>query len=304
MVEKRTWSRPASSGDGEIFSRLWVGEEKKAVLQIAHGMAEHSGRYDAFATYLAEHGFVVCMEDHAGHGKSAVVKGHFADENGWEFVLSDMKNLMDEVTEEYPGLPVFLMGHSMGSFLSRSYVVRYGQGLSGCVLSGTMGPNPALFLGRLLAAAQMAVCGKQSRGRLIDKLTMGNSNRRIKNPVNQFAWLSTVDEECIRYSSDPDCGFEFTAAGYADLFSGLQEVNGKNWAARVPQELPILLIAGTDDPVGDYGRGPKIVYKRLKDTGHAVRIKLYPGRRHELLNEGNREEVYRDVRRWLERHMV
>lgn len=304
MITKKEWKRPASSGDGEIFSRLWAPETPKAVLMIAHGMAEHSARYDEFATYLAENGFVVCMNDHAGHGRSAIVKGHFADENGWECVVSDLKNLMGEVSAMYPGLPLCLMGHSMGSFLARCYIVRYGQELTACVLCGTMGENPALGFARTLANLQIKLKGPRSPGKLIDKLSSMGYLKNIENPVNKHAWLSTTDENCIAYASDPDCGFVFTAAGYRDLFTGLTEISAPTWAPRVPKDLPIFLIAGDKDPVGENGKGPTLVAEKLKAAGvKDVRLTLYEGKRHELLNESNNREVFSDILHWLSQYL-
>ncbi len=302
MVERKNWKRPASSGEGEIFSQMWCGDKQRAVVQIAHGMAEHSERYDHFASFLAGHGYVVCMNDHAGHGPHAEVKGHFADEDGWEHVVRDMKNLMDEVAGQHAGLPVFLMGHSMGSFLSRSYITRY-NGLDGCILSGTMGKNGALGLGKLFASIIKATRGKKHTSPFLQKLSTGGFNKRIQDPISENAWLSTVDEVVAAYDADAHCGFAFTAGGYYDLFTGMQEVTAPQWAANVPDDLPIYLFAGDEDPVGNYGEGPQMVYDALKNTGQAdVQIKLYPGKRHEMINESNRDEVYQDVLDWLEAH--
>lgn len=300
MVTKKEWTRAATSGKGAIFSRLWAPETPKAVLMIAHGMAEHSARYNEFATFLAEQGWVVCMNDHAGHGKSAIVKGHFADENGWECVVSDLKALLDEVSAQYPGLPLCMMGHSMGSFLTRSYIARYGEALTACIICGTMGENPALGFAKLLAALQIKCKGPTSPGKLIDKLSTGSYYKRIQNPVNKFAWLSTTEDNCLAYAADPDCGFPFTAAGYRDLFTGLTEVNGPTWPGRVPKDLPILVVAGDQDPVGDYGKGPAQVAEKLRAAGvKDVTLKLYEGKRHELLNESNKQEVFADLAAFL-----
>lgn len=300
MVVKKEWTRPASSGQGKIFSRLWREEQPQAILVVAHGMAEHSGRYDAFGSYLAERGFLVCMNDHAGHGKSAQVKGHFAQDQGWEFVVKDIKALLDEVSAEYPSLPLFLMGHSMGSFLSRSFLIRYGERLSGCILCGTMGKNPGVKVGKTLAALQKKVLGPQSKGRLLDLLAFGSYNKKIKNPVNHFAWLSTVEDVCVAYQEDEFCGFPFTAGGFYDLFSGLEEISSPQWARKVPKELPIFLLAGDADPVGAYGKGPRQVAEALKAAGcQDVSLKLYEGKRHELLNESNRSQVFEDIYHWL-----
>ncbi len=296
----KEWFRPASSGWGMVFSRSWTGEEPRAVLVIAHGMSEHSGRYDHFARFLAENGYAVYMNDHPGHGRSAQVKGHFADKDGWEHTVSDLKALAGQAAEERPGLPLFLMGHSMGSFLARSYIVRYGDELAGCVLCGTMGKNPAVPAGLALAAAQCRLLGPRSRGNTLDKLASTGYNKRIERPVNGSAWLSRDDEVCRRFQADPLCCFPFTAGGYRDLFTGLREISAPQWAGRVPKELPVLLIAGEEDPVGNYGQGPQQVAGALRVAGvRRVELKLYPGMRHEVLNELGKEEAYEDVLRWL-----
>ncbi|MDR2607498.1 MAG: lysophospholipase [Treponema sp.] len=304
MIENKTWMRKASSGEGEIFSQLWQGSRPKAVLQIAHGMAERSSRYKDFATFLAGKGYVVCAEDHAGHGSHAVLKGFFAEKDGWECVLKDMKALMDEASGRYPGLPVFLLGHSMGSFLARSYITRYGEGLSGCILSGTMGPNPALGVASLLSSIQKKLKGPRSTAYLISNLSMGPYNKRIKNPVNHCAWLSTVDQVCIDYANDETCGFVFTAGAYYDMFNALKEINSPSWPLQIPKDLPVYFFAGDEDPVGDYGKGVEKVYRAVKAAGvKDVSLKLYKGGRHEMLNEANKEEVYRDTLEWLEKHL-
>lgn len=304
-VEVNEWFRPASSGWGQIFSRSWTPDESapepKAVIVIAHGMAEHSGRYDHFARFLCENGFAVYMNDHPGHGRSAQIKGHFADKDGWNCVVRDLNALMDQAVERHPGLPVFLMGHSMGSFLCRSFIVRYCQRLSGCIICGTMGKNPGVPAGKAIAAAQIKLMGPRSSGRRIDKLTSAGYNKRIDNPVNSSAWLSRDDSVCRAFEADPLSHFPFTAAGYRDLFSGLSEISSLEWAQKVPKELPIFLIAGDRDPVGSYGEGPKQVSGWLRAAGVLnVQLKLYPGMRHEVLNEIGKEEVYQDVLTWLE----
>lgn len=294
-MEKKEWARKASSGEGEIFSRLWVQAQPKAVIELAHGMAEHGERYDHFARFLVEQGYAVCMNDHAGHGRSGGTKGHFADKNGWVHVVSDLHLLRQEVSGQYPGLPFFLMGHSMGSLLSRSYLTRY-DGLTGCVLCGTIGVNPALGAGLALSSLQMKIRGPRSQGRMLDKLTSMGTLKRIAAPVNSFAWLTTVNEVCEAYEKDENCGYPFTAAGYHDLFTGLKAVTGTGWAEQVPKNLPLFVIAGAEDPMGAYGKGPQQVFGWLKETGHEkAALKLYPGMRHEILNEREKEQVYRDV---------
>ena len=155
-MKSSEWTSPAHSGEGEIFSRLWAHEEPKAVLLLVHGMAEHSARYADFGSFLAQHGFAVFMNDHAGHGRSAVVQGHFADHDGWEHVLADLHRLETDARAKYPGLPVFIFGHSMGSFLTREYIARWGDGLAAAVICGTMGANPLLGFARALAGVLTA----------------------------------------------------------------------------------------------------------------------------------------------------
>lgn len=296
MVTKKEWTRGASSGCGTIYSVSWSGENPKALLVVAHGMAEHSARYESFARYFAEKGYAVYLNDHAGHGKSARIKGHFADENGWESVVKDIGALMDEAQGEHPGLPVILMGHSMGSFLSRSFISRQGSRLTGCILCGTMGKNPGVAFGKALASLQCQLKGPLSKGTFLDKLAMGGYNKGIANPVNQFAWLSTVEQVCREYAEDEYCGFVFTAAGYRDLFTGISQISSKKWAQAVPKELPIYLVAGDKDPVGNYGKGPAQVEKMLLEAGcKNVKLHLYAGMRHELLNEACRQTVMEDL---------
>lgn len=298
-VSKSEWRSPASSGEGEVFSRLWEPSAPRAVLQIAHGMSEHSARYEDFAVFLVSHGFAVCMNDHAGHGKSADIKGYFAKKDGWGCLLRDMNRLEKEMRARYPGLPVFLMGHSMGSFLARAYIARY-HGLAGCILSGTAGHNPGVFVGRAIAAVQKRIFGPKSQGRLLNKMAFGGYNKQIQNPINEFAWLSSVDEVPRNYAEDEFCGFPFTASGFSDLFAGLAEIGSKGWAYRVPLELPVYLFSGEEDPVGAYGKGPREVYKALRASGHRnVELKLYPGARHEVLNETCKAQAYEDTLRWL-----
>ncbi|MDR0356907.1 MAG: lysophospholipase [Clostridiales Family XIII bacterium] len=300
-IEEAELRRPAASGEGEIFSRIWSGEERRAVVQIAHGMAEHSGRYADFARFLASRGYAVGMNDHAGHGRSAVTLGYFAEKDGMTYVVEDMKALTDDLKARYPGLPVFLLGHSMGSFLARKYVTRYGGELRGCILSGTAGKNGALALGKTLAFVQKKIMGAKSPGGLLSAIAFGSYNKRIKNPVNDFAWLSSLDKTCADYVNDEMCGFIFTAGGFCDLFELLGEVNAADWAGKIPASLPIFIFAGEEDPVGAYGRGPREVYDALAATGHEdLTLKLYPNGRHEMLNEVNKEEVYADVLTWLD----
>jgi alpha-beta hydrolase superfamily lysophospholipase len=304
MTERTEWMRPASSGREDIRSFKWESEEPKAIVQIAHGMAEHPQRYDDFARFLAQRGYSVYMNEHAGHGPHAETLGYFAEKNGMDYVARDMRSLMEYAAGEHTGLPAFLIGHSMGSFLARKYITLYGEELAGCVLSGTAGPNPLLGVGRLLSSVQKKVKGPKSEGRLLTMIAFGAYTRKIEKPVNACAWLSTVDDICIDYANDEYCGFRFTATGFNDLFGLMAEINRKDWAGKVPHELPLYIFSGEADPVGDYGRGVRTVYQRLLESGQKdITLKLYPGGRHEMLNEANKAEVYADIIGWLDAHI-
>ena len=304
MTETKKWKRSASSGREDIVSKRWVGEGKQAIVQIAHGMSEHVERYNAFAEYLTSYGFVVYMNEHAGHGEAADTLGYFAEKDGMEYVIADMKSLHDEAVKDYPGLPVFLLGHSMGSFLARKYITKYGKELAGCILSGTSGSNPALGVGLMLSSIQKKIKGDKSIGKFLTFMAFGSYLKKIDSPVNANAWISRDDEVCKEYQNDEYCGFKFTASGFYDLFTLLKEINEKDWPEKVPKELPIYLFSGSEDPVGSYGKGVEEVFENLKKTGHGdVIMKLYEGGRHEMLNELNKEEVYEDTLKWLQEHL-
>ena len=211
-MKSSEWTSPAHSGEGEIFSRLWAHEEPKAVLLLVHGMAEHSARYADFGSFLAQHGFAVFMNDHAGHGRSAVVQGHFADHDGWEHVLADLHRLETDARAKYPGLPVFIFGHSMGSFLTREYIARWGDGLAAAVICGTMGANPLLGFARALASLQAAVKGPKSPGKLIESLSTGGYHKQFpgEGPSAWPSFTATLALTRINGMFFPPC---YSAAG-------------------------------------------------------------------------------------------
>ena len=307
-ITRKTFTHPAASGQGQIFSRVWTGEAPKYILQIAHGKCEHSGRYDDFDAFMAENGFAVYMNDHVGHGETARLNGdpfgHFGDKNGWENTVKDMKSLTDIAKKEHPGLPVVLLGHSMGSFLARSYIARYGKELSGCVICGTMGTGSPAGVAKALATLQCIFKGPKSPAPLLTRLTTGSNDEQMGIPDDGTSWLSTDPAVCKAFAEDPLCGFEFTAGGFKDLFTGVAEISSKSWAKKVPINLPLFFIAGADDPVGNYGKGPVQVADMLKAAGvRDIEVKIYPGMRHEILNEREKQIPYADVLNWFKRHL-
>lgn len=273
----------------------------RGLVQIAHGMAEHSSRYARFALELCKNGYAVFTNDHLGHGASVGSDkelGFFGD-RGAESLVEDMKRLSDVARGEYPNLPLVLFGHSMGSFLARAYCAKYGATLAGAVYSGTSGANPAAGLGVWLAGQLEKKEGKLYRSSFLNSVAFGTYNKRTEKET-EFDWLSRDKREVKKYMDDPWCGFVFTANGFKTLFSLLREVSKKTWYKAVPENLNILMISGGADPVGEYGRGVTQVYRDLKKSGHYdVALRLYPDARHELLNELNRDEVTEDILSWL-----
>ena len=290
---------PSATGNCNIVARAWLPDgEVKAVVQIVHGMAEHITRYEDIAAYLNGLGCAVFGDDHAGHGDSVNgngKKGYFADEDGWNCLIADIKKLHEIALEQFPSVPHVLYGHSMGSFLARSYAARYPDDHCAYIFSGTAGKNPVLGVAKAVAKQQIKKLGPDKPSDLLNGLAFGAYNKRIPNARTPVDWLTTVDGVVDEYVKDEFCGFTFTASAFRDLFDGLGEIAGKKWAAKV-KNVPIYLLAGKQDPVGSYGKGVMEVCELLKKTGHTkVVLQLYENGRHEMHNEANREEVYRGV---------
>ena len=293
----------------QIFVHKWLeeGESPRGVVQIAHGMAEHSGRYERFARELVKNGYIVYAHDHRGHGRTAGLAGemgHFSDDNGWNLVVEDMYQLTGIIREEYPDLPIFLFGHSMGSLLSRDYISKYGQLLTGVILAGTVGdPGFAGRVGTFLARLERKLMGTRKRSVLINKLSFGGYNKTFQPARTEFDWLSRDKNEVDNYIDDPYCGNPCSTGFYYDLLSGIQSINKMDNINKVPKDLPIYFISGEQDPAGEMSKGVLGVYQKYKKAGlKEIRYKFYPEARHELLNEINRQEVFQDIINWLNKH--
>jgi alpha-beta hydrolase superfamily lysophospholipase len=285
-----------------------AGTAPKAVVQIAHGMAEHAARYARFGEVLTAAGYAVYASDHRGHGKTAgdlERAGFFADNNGWSTVVEDMYAVTRTIREEQPGLPIFLFGHSMGSMLSRTYAIRHGGELEGLILSGT-GGDPGMLgkVGQVVAAVEAKVRGKRTPSPLLDKLSFGNFNKPFEPARTPFEWLSRDPAEVDAYIADPWCGFVCTAGMFQDLLGGIALINSDSQVARIPQGLPIYVFSGAEDPVGDKTKGVQQVVNQFRRLGiKDVVVRYYLGARHEVLNETNRDEVMADVVDWLDNHL-
>ena len=294
---------PSATGVCEIHGCVRTPEDREAdtVVVIHHGMAEHRKRYEPFMDFLCEHGAAVYMHDMASHGESAgEVKGWFGEKDGWKGLAEDYRTLVKKAREENPGKKLIIMGHSMGSFICRVYTAMYPEdGYDGAIYMGTGGPNPAAGAGKAMAAAIGAIRGKKHYSNLLNKMAFGSYLKKFEKRT-PFDWLTRDNEIVDQYIRDPDCGYLFTVQGMHDLITVNAAVNAPKWYQDVKKDLPILLISGAMDPVGDYGCGVKKVGDGLRETGHTrVTVKIYPECRHEVLNELNKDEVMNDILEWI-----
>lgn len=284
------------------------GVDLRGVVQISHGMCEYFSRYTVFAKYLCSLGFIVCGNDHIGHGASAprtAELGFFAVRDGWSYLVRDMQRLTEIMQTRFPDLPYFVFGHSMGSLITRLYLTETSAKLSGCVLCGTAGPNPLARTGIRMANSVAHSKGMTYRSAFLSGLAFKNYNRKIDHPQSPFAWLSRDDSVVQMYQSDEKCNFVFTAAGFRDLFTLLDRANNARCFRNTPHEIPILLISGDRDPVGGYGDGVRRVARLYQAAGQKdLEVIFYKDGRHEILNEVNRLDVFGDVSRWLEKRLA
>lgn len=296
---KITSTYKSRDGIHDISYHVWFPEgEARGILQISHGMCEYIMRYADFAEYMAEHGFIVCGNDHLGHGGSVDSNdelGYFSHDKGWQNVVADLHTLTMIMKSNYPDLPYYLFGHSMGSFMARAYCTKYGRELDAAVFCGTGEGFDGL--GAMIAAvsAIKKVKGGKYRSAFVNKLAFGAYNSRIENKKTQYDWISRDCDIVDKYNADEKCTFVFTLNGFENLMEVLWYVNRDKWFSTLRKDLPVFLIAGDADPVGNYGKGVTGVCEKMKDFQCDVRMKLYHGARHELLNETNRSEVYKDV---------
>lgn len=298
----------SSDGINTVSGEINLPEgEVRAVVQISHGMIDHIGRYTPLIEHLLRCGFAVGGNDHLGHGKTVAAKedfGYFAKKDGFKLVVDDIKKMNDVLHERFPGIPVFLLGHSMGSFMARLYVEKYPNSIKGVIIHGTGGKNPLLPFGLALIWLTRLFRGDRHRAKLVTILAFGAYNKRFDKSEGITAWLTREGARVADRENDPYTQFIFTAAGYADLFHALGKSNSSAHFKAYPKGLPTLVMSGDADPVGDYGKGVLGVYKKLGKAGVAdLSLKLYEGARHELFNETNREEVFSDITEWIEKRI-
>ena len=279
--------------------------EIKGVVQIAHGISEHIDRYREFMQFLADNGYVAVGNDHQGHGKSIVKdfsdKGKFAETDGWNSVVSDMVKLHDIVSEEYPDVKYVMFGHSMGSFLTRTYIIDYPDKYDLAILSGTGQQSKFLITaGNMLAKTQVSKNGYDSDGSKLEDVAFGSYLKRIDHPRTDFDWLSRDDAVVDKYIADEMCGFTCKNGLYKDMMAGIKYIANKKNIKKMDVNKPVYFMSGREDPVGDYGKGVEKAYKCFCDAGiKDVSIRLYDGGRHEMLNEINKEDVMNDILNWI-----
>ena len=303
------YSFKSSDNVHDIHVREWVPSSPPvAVLQIIHGVAETIDRYDAFAEFLNKNGIAAAGTDHLGHGHSILDEedlGYFADNGGWELVVSDEHKLNEQLREKYPGVPIFIFGHSMGSFIARTYAITYRKDPKGMIICGTgFPPAPMVTAGIALSKFEQKRKGSRYRSPIVDKAAFGSYNKKIQNPRTDKDWLTTDNAIVDKYIKDPLCGFVPTVGLFHDMFKAIKYVCAEKNIKRVTKDLPLYIISGNDDPVGDYGKGVQRCYNSYISAGmEDVTMKLYKGARHEILNEYCKEDVYEDILNWMKSKM-
>ena len=301
---------PSADGTTTLYGRTWAPEHgaPKAVLQLVHGIAEHIGRYDRFARFMSDHGYLVCAEDHLGHGntpENAEDLGYTADKDGWVKMTDNVRALHKRITPQYPGIPYFILGHSMGSFLTRSYLIRYPGTVDACALLGT-GQQPESVLKAGLAACRLEQIrlGKRGRSKLLQSLCFGAYNSQFKPNRTESDWVCSVDEVVDAYIADPFCQVMPTVTLMRDMLTGIRFNQQTENLAKMDKTTPVFFLSGDQDPVGSNGKGVRAAYQSFLDAGCShVRLKLYPGGRHEMLNEHNWQDVYDELLSWFDQQI-
>lgn len=304
MVKKEEFFYKSADKKTKIRAVKWVPHgDIKGIIQIAHGMLEHIDRYDEFALYLAQRGFLVVGNDHLGHGyslNSEEDRGYFSDE-GNKVLLEDILKLLKIAKEQYSNIPYYILGHSMGSFLTRQFLCLHGDEVKGAIVVGT-GHQPLWLLkfGILITKAIALFKGWRYRSLFVNSLAIGNNNKYFKPGRTSVDWLSRDEKVVDKYLADPKINFIFTVNGYYHMFKGMTQLYNKENLNKIPKDLPVIFMSGKEDPVGDFGKGATKALNSLKEVGMKnLSIKLYEDARHEILNELNKEEVFNDIVNWL-----
>ncbi len=295
----------SGTGKNKIHARMCVPDaEPRAIVQIIHGIAEYIDRYDEFMSFLADNGIIAVGTDHLGHGKSIESEeqtGFFAYDNGWDYAVRDEEVLRLAMHENYPELPIIVFGHSMGSFMARTLLIRYPDAFNAAIISGTGNQgaalvNGGLFMGNLVTGLK----GAHHYSKFLNNLAFGSYNKIYDNPKTEYDWLSRDEANVQKYIDDPLCGFIPSCSLFRDMMTGVKFITNKKNLTAMNKDMPVYFMSGDMDPVGECGKGVQKAYNNFLEAGMKdVSIKLYPGGRHEMLNEINKDEVYTDILAWL-----
>ena len=292
--------------DGHIIHGThWPAAKPCGIVQIFHGLGEHHGRYARFAALANAEGLAVVAHDHRGHGEHAELPGHFADAKGWQKLIDDGLLVNEWIGEQYPGLPLVLLGHSMGSYIAQYFTMQHFQRVSALLLSGSTWPNRlSLFAGRILALVESKRIGLRGKSPLLDKLGINDFNKPFEPARTRMDWLSRDDDEVDRFIDDPLCGGPYTCGLWLDLLGGLRAITSDDVLLRIPANMPLLLTGGSDDPIGG-DKGITRLAMHYAQTGHSrLAVKIYQGGRHEMFNETNRDEFSTDVIAWIRQRLA
>ncbi len=307
-MKREDFEYDSRDGRTKLHGVRWIPDESpRCILQIVHGMAEHVERYEDFAEYLCSKGILVTAEDHLGHGKSVVdgKTGYFCKQDPATVVVRDVHRLKKMTQELYPGVPYFVLGHSMGSFILRNYLCKYGKGIDGAIVMGTGMQPKIMVLGLKILAGLACVFGKAAKTcPFVNNVAFGTYLKKISDKRTDYDWLTKVDSVVDKYIEDPLCGYIFPGNGFKTLGELIWRLHKDAYISKMPVTLRVLITSGAEDPVGDYGVGPKKVYDEFIAQGmQRVDFKLYEGDRHEILNETDHETVYEDLYNWITKEL-
>lgn len=307
MIKKEEFYFGSRDGEHKLYAAKWIPETEKPVciLQIVHGMTEHIGRYEEFALAMAKKGILVVGDDHLGHGHSVPdgePMGYFCKEDGATVLVRDEHRLKKIMQEQYPGIPYIILGHSMGSFILRNYLMRYGNGIDGAIIMGTgMQAKYAVRFGWLHASLMCILLGPKHICKAMDRMLFGVYNSKFTaGPEDSGHWVSVNIENVKAFQADSFCNFVFTANGFKTLMQLILNLYDQEKLAQMPKDLPVLFVSGQEDPVGGFGKDVEKVFHSFEALGmENVQMKLYPGDRHEILNEADKDQVYGDIYRFI-----
>ena len=306
MPSFRDFYFDSSTGHNKLRAHMCTPDmQPKAVVQIVHGIAEHMDRYDDFMLFLASNGFLVVGDDHLGHGKSIDKPediGFFAERNGWTYAVQDEEILRSAMKINYPDIPIIVFGHSMGSFLTRTHLIKFPGGFDAAIISGTGNQGKPLVLGGLaMGNLVVKLKGPHYYSNMLNNMAFGSYNKIYGIPKTTHDWLTRDEDVVARYLADPLCGFVPSCSLFRDMMTGINLITSPKNLDAMKKDTPVYFMSGSMDPVGECGKGVKIAYENFRKAGmQDVSIKLYEGGRHEMLNEINKDEVYSDILAWIQ----